>query len=137
MIFPITRRKFLIACVTLMCFGNTRQVSSTNKKSNSDLAYFLTLLLPDLFYQKDGARIIGQQYLKHAPREADINVLLQFILPGRVEQFAKMATEYPKELGRLILLRQRQDFVSDRIVSVRGWIFSETEARLFALAALT
>jgi hypothetical protein len=42
----------------------------------------------------------------------------------------------PGKLRELLLLQQRQDFKHGRIANVKGWILSETEVRLCAMAAL-
>lgn len=76
-------------------------------------------------------RAIGQAYLKHAPQENDKERLIA-LLSGDVTRAPEDGAG--DDAGRLLRGRIRQDFEEDRTVSVKGWMLSVTEARIYALA---
>ena len=91
-----------------------------------------TLVLDAAAALKDDpdVRAIGQAYLKHAPQENDKERLIELL---------SVVTRAPEDgagddAGRLLRGRIRQDFEEDRTVSVKGWMLSVTEARIYALA---
>lgn len=76
------------------------------------------------------AGLLGREYLATVPWEADREVLRR-LLPRLDHREA--AGDAPGEpLRRWV----RDDFDAGRVVSVRGWLLSRTEARLCALVAL-
>lgn len=88
-----------------------------------------------LFRHPDSARRIGRAYLAERPAEADADRLRMLIaqdVPGLVH-----AGIAPAALRRAVAARQHRDFAERRTVLVRGWLLSQTEARLCALATLT
>jgi hypothetical protein len=92
--------------------------------------------LAALLQDPQSAGVVGRAYLREAPREADVPTLVQLVaggLPGGV-QVVNRATD--NQLRELITVRIREDFAEDRTVTLQGWIVSQTEARLFAVAAL-
>jgi hypothetical protein len=75
----------------------------------------------------EGARRIGQAYLDAHPGERFDRTRLQAdLLPGGWS---------PEAAGRL-RARAARDFRDGRLFVHRGWRLSDTEGRLFALAAL-
>jgi hypothetical protein len=82
--------------------------------------------------------MIGQEYLRCVPEENNVDVLVDLICsPGRGEQRELMYSGDRKALRAILSSQQRDDFANDRTVKVQGWILSDTEVRLCALAALT
>ena len=81
-------------------------------------------LLPEL--DTEGARRVGEAYLKGHPG-LDAQRLQVELLPGGWSR------------GNAAKLRARaaRDFREGRLFIHRGWRLSDTEGRLFALAALT
>ncbi len=75
----------------------------------------------------ESARAVGAEYLRSTPEERDPALLAQRLASG----LAPGAPLRP-QLARRI----RADFEQERVVSLRGWVVSRTEARLCALAAL-
>lgn len=76
----------------------------------------------------EGARAIGRAYLEGEPGERDP---------------AQLAARLAESLGGGapwsrddVLARVRRDYDEERVVLVRGWLLSRTEARLCALASL-
>ena len=85
----------------------------------------------------DSAAVVGRVYLAGHPAEADRDRLA-----ARLEQALRCQDCDPAQAEadqlRAALARQiRADFAAARVVSVDGWVLSETEARLCGLAALS
>lgn len=93
--------------------------------------------LVEVFFHsnKEHAAIVGRAYLSHAPLEASTAVLLDH-LRSSPEQWQRLSEEDATELRKWFHCRQREDFAEGRIVKIHGYMLSETEARLCALAAL-
>jgi hypothetical protein len=93
--------------------------------------------LANLLDGRESARAVGFAYLRTLPRpEATALALvdaLALALPGG---HRALATAGKAELRELVAARTAADFGEDRTLRLRGWILSETEARLCALAAL-
>lgn len=92
--------------------------------------------LAGIFRHRDSAARIGARYLAQHPGEADIGRLVSRILPDPDQRRQAERSDPPDVHG---LLRQRiaADFATARTACVEGWILSETEARLMALAHLS
>ncbi len=78
------------------------------------------------------ATMLGREYLARCPEEADIGVLLAALdsctadgMPGSKEMGAQ-------EQRR----REALDFASGHVVELSGWLLSQREARICALASL-
>ena len=101
-----------------------------------------------LFHHQPSARAIGSTYLQRYPQEANIRVLLKHVVAdasgnfpgsssnGLSRRHDRMNKARDRELMDLLQRRIRQDFSEEKVVKLRGWILSATEARLCALAAL-
>jgi hypothetical protein len=81
------------------------------------------------------AAVVGREYLKIAPREADAAVLRHLIGDDRA-MAAATGRASARAMREHLRTRARQDFEDGRIVTLQGWILSVTEARLCALVAL-
>ena len=92
--------------------------------------------LANFYADKQSAKIIGLEYLRSVPSEANAGLLIDLICSFAREQRAEFAQADKQKLRELLLLRQHQDFELERVVNVRGWILSKTECRLCGLAAL-
>ena len=77
--------------------------------------------------EPEGARLIGRAYLAQHPGKLDAARLTADLLPGGWT---------PQAAARL-KVRVARDFRENRLFVHRGWRLSDTEGRLFALAALT
>ena len=80
---------------------------------------------------------MGKEYLRCFPVQADPHLLTHQLCSRVCEYPEKLLKENREDLRRLLQVRQREDFATDRIVIVQGWLLSETEAQLCALIALT
>jgi hypothetical protein len=86
-----------------------------------------------LFEHQDSARIVGLEYLKKNPQEANVHLLQDRIIAGFTGGYTALAQASDSTIRKLIEERVRQDFETDQIVKLQGWILSATEARLCAL----
>jgi len=91
--------------------------------------------LQRFFAHAESARAIGKHYLMLMPEESSLNHLTALICrtPENYVHFAETNTD---KLRMLLAAQQREDFTNGRVVMVHGWILSETEARLCAIASL-
>jgi len=96
----------------------------------------LLMALANFFVHKESAKVIGRAYLQRVPEESEVSRLVAGICSLQVEQHTECAKAAPKRYRDLLLQQQQQDFEHGRVVSVAGWILSQTEARLCALATL-
>ncbi len=89
------------------------------------------------FYGDRGAaEQVGFEYLKRFPREDDVTRLVRRLAGSRARQSKWEALSAdPAALAAALRARHRADFAEGRIVVLRGWVLSQTEARLCALAA--
>ena len=92
--------------------------------------------LSNFFVHKQSAELIGREYLRLRPNESDKTLLIDLIRACELGRFSTSGRIDTKELRNFLAIKQREDFEQRRIVNIRGWILSETEARLCALAAL-
>lgn len=88
---------------------------------------------PGVFRHPDSARRVGAAYLRERPHEADAERLRALLVESLPLPDRKMAGPAAR---RAFAAAQRQDFADRRTVLVQGWLLSQTEARLCALAAL-
>jgi nitroreductase len=82
------------------------------------------------------ARAIGAEYVSTRPREASAAALVAAVAAGVAGGRRTLETVSDGELRALLEQRTSGDFAEGRTVTLRGWILSETEARLCALASL-
>jgi hypothetical protein len=80
-----------------------------------------------LLVAPEGARRIGQAYLAQHARALDAARLAADLLPQG----------WTPQAGARLKARAARDFRENRLFTHRGWRLSDTEGRLFALAALT
>jgi hypothetical protein len=85
--------------------------------------------LLDLLGDARVVRDLGLEYRQQVPAENDALVLARAILP-------MAADDAPAALGAQVADLVQRDFADGRIVTVRGWILSVTEARQCALFSL-
>lgn len=87
----------------------------------------------------DRYRLVGREYLRAAPEEADSGRLAALLgLPGSpaVRPDARAVARWLDVDRRRIAGEIREDFAAGRVACLRGWRVSETEARICALVTL-
>ena len=132
----VTRRHCLRMFLGVGAILLLRRTDAFDTMSNSSTDHLLSAKLANVFHDRKSATVIGLEYLRSTPMEADPRQLTNLICSrwqGRYDDVAHADTARIKEL---LLRQQREDFEKGRIVNVQGWILSETEARLCALTAL-
>ena len=132
----ITRRTFLYLGTILSTVGLSGVARALAGSIGLDATTRLAYRLVHLVGNKDSARIVGLEYLHRRIHEADAQVLVFRIL-GVDPRRHPLADHPDLKVRRAIFSAlKREDFRDGRIVPLRGWMLSETEARLCALVAL-
>lgn len=83
---------------------------------------------------RTNAALIGMKYLRKNPSENNVSILsesLDFIASSELVAVDDI------ELVRLYTERVSRDFEWGNVVDLEGWVLSKTEARVFALLALS
>jgi hypothetical protein len=98
--------------------------------------------LASFFASRASARTVGQEVLSAlaqppAGEPPDGAALVGRLVRGRRREWDALAQAGPEALAGRLRAQHRDDFERDRLLSVRGWLLSETEALLCALAALS
>jgi hypothetical protein len=88
------------------------------------------------FTDPESARAVGRQYLESSPDGPDADTVLDRLVGPRLREWEALAASDPDRLVQELRLQHRSDFAHERVVAIRGWVLSETEVRLCALAAL-
>ncbi len=91
--------------------------------------------LSAVFRNAASARSIGAAYLQLVPNEAEPGLLVKLLCPTKEAQ-CDLMLEGPDALRSRFSRQRREDFANGQTVLVRGWVLSETEARLCALTCL-
>jgi hypothetical protein len=90
---------------------------------------WLPLVVADL----DAAASLGRTYLDQHLDSRDPEALVRELERAARSEFASAEPARTAETLRALVLRE---FAEGRVVSVKGWILSRTEARLYGLASL-
>ncbi|KPK38872.1 MAG: hypothetical protein AMJ69_07200 [Gammaproteobacteria bacterium SG8_47] len=85
--------------------------------------------------ERTAAARIGRDYLLARPDEANVTVLLDRIDAALTHQGKTAVTGSAPDFA-LLDGAVRSDYAENNVVSVRGWILSSTEVRVYALLAL-
>lgn len=133
-----TRRTFLLR--TLAFIGaafSLRAPSTFAGTSRPGARHSLAAKLIACVEAKKSAEIVGLEYLRAFPAEGNAEQLASLIGSGLSKPSQSLARASRKEIKSLLTRQQRDDFAADRIVNVGGWVLSCSEARLYALVALS
>jgi hypothetical protein len=134
-----SRRQFLVTPIWLglSAFIRPYQVWGviTERRRHNSFSSSSSRLVKILRH-KESARIIGLEYLRTAPKEADAQILVHLISLGFIENQQDLYDADTERLREFLRLRMRQDFEGGQIIKLKGWMVSVTEARLCALTAL-
>jgi hypothetical protein len=131
-----TRRQVLRVLLGLGAVCLVRRADLLTVDQGEGVDQLLSEKLTSLFHHKTSAAMIGLEYLRSRPNEADARQLTRLICSRWPGQLDERTFADARNIQKILLRQVREDFDKDRIVHVRGWILSETEARLSALAAL-
>lgn len=92
-------------------------------------------MIMSLFGDRRAAATVGRAYLAQRPEERNAPRLLARVLETDSGASA-MPSLAAADLHAWLRQRSRADFAAGRTVWVEGWLLAQTEARLYALAAL-
>lgn len=85
--------------------------------------------------ERKALRTIGSAYLASLDERPTAEQIAAGWFPSETERRRALALK-PQRLAQHVADRTLEDYRHDRVVSVRGWLLSETEARFAALTAL-
>jgi hypothetical protein len=97
----------------------------------------LTSALLGFYADRGPAATVGAAFLERFPDEDDPTRLVRQLAgsASRQREWESLAAADPETLHEALRAGHRADFAAGRIVLLRGWVLSQTEARLCALAA--
>jgi hypothetical protein len=93
--------------------------------------------LARLFPNPRSAHRLAAAYLDIFPEDRDLGVLMDHLRRRDKALAAALDNGGLRRLRRLVALNVRDDFFRGHTVRIDGWLLSQTEARLCALAALS
>jgi hypothetical protein len=132
----LSRRDFLkvavVAAVSLFVREQVPGLQALQRAQQTRLPMRLAGLLTHI----ESAKVVGAAYLQQRAHEADVRLLLDQITSSPAAGDIALFGGPDRQLHQLLDRMIREDFGADRVVNLRGWILSETEARLCALAGL-
>jgi len=132
----ILRRRFLTLMFWVGALGLCRPPGAWATGRRRSVHEPAAARLVGLLASKESAAIVGREYLRRVPGEANVELLLGSICsawPGRGAELLETNTE---RLRALLPLQRREDFEHGRVVNVGGWVLSATEARVCAMTAI-
>jgi len=132
-----TRRTFLRTLALLGAVLYVRVPSVFAGTSRPGARHSLAAKLIACVDAKRSAEIIGLEYLRTVPAEANAEQLTSLICSRLSKPYGDLARANRKEIKSLLACKQQEDFAADRIVNVGGWVLSRSEARLYALVAIS
>ncbi|MFN8233365.1 MAG: hypothetical protein U0V56_07805 [Actinomycetota bacterium] len=129
-----TRRGFLVAAggaVAVLAVRTGPWKALVAYRSPSDAERLVGMLT-----HVESARVVGRAYLREVSRKRSVEGLVAEIASGLPGGRSSVRGTSDADLRRIVSASIRGDFAREANVTVQGWILSETEARLCALAAL-
>jgi hypothetical protein len=127
------KRRTFIATTSIAAVG--LPVAYYIKKRISKGNPLTTTELLSHFCDERELREIGAAYRSLVPAENEKQKLADLILTD--EGGKKLSTSDWSDIEDLVTKKVHEDFVSSRIIIVKGWVISTTEARQCALYSLT
>jgi hypothetical protein len=126
--FDAGRRRLLIAAagITISAAIGPRVLGLILERL---VAADIAPVLRELVIHRESAIQLGRAYLRAHPHEAGATELTSLILGGRGVPSGDEAASVSASM--------HADFKAGRVVTVDGWIVSRTEARLYALCAVS
>lgn len=131
-----TRRHFLPFLLVSSLGTFLSPAFAWRRSSDAYSRVTLAALLAAVAQDSDSAKVVGREYLRHHPAEANAAVLVERIFLGDVQRRAEFVQASVEERRALVGQLIREDFAQGRIVQVRGWMLSYTETRLCAIAVV-
>ena len=84
-------------------------------------------------YIPQSARAIGHAYLEATPEEGTIDMIVSAIIQSN--RAGRHGFDRKSDADILVSLKNQisEDFISDNVIQLNGWVLSRTEARLCAI----
>jgi hypothetical protein len=133
---PQSRRQFVILLLSASSLAPVWSGSASLAAAIEPASRHAAKLVTRFFGHPESARIVGAAYLGTRPDQVDVGGLLSDLFPSAACG-ARGGPESTRDFCIEFDERRRLDFESGRVVSIAGWVLSETEAKLCALAALS
>jgi hypothetical protein len=95
----------------------------------------LEAMLASFFDDAAAARAVGEVYLRETSATDDPAELVGRLAGGQENEWRRLAVDDPKALRERVRERHRDDCAAGRVKLLRGWVLSDTELSLCALAA--
>jgi hypothetical protein len=135
----ITRRQFVAAACVL---GVVPVIASFPWPSGTAVDQprsieFSSARLTTSIANRESAAVVGNAYICAMPSEQSADVIVRSIFRDLAIDFNTLSSLTQPRIEELLSLCIREDFAQSRSVNLNGWILSCTEARLYALVALT
>ena len=127
----LSRRKLALALLGTYAFA-ARSIARAGHFSSDTRS--LPDALVDTLTEQSSAESIGRAYLGNTQESVNIETLIEGIL-GTRELVAEFEAADMDTRRRIIQTEVQKDFSQGRTVAVDGWLLSETEVMLCALAA--
>jgi hypothetical protein len=124
----------LLTCFSLGTIATPWVKNQLNPQPENPLEAAVEAELLSVFSSLKSAKFIGEKYLKTANRTFDRHQFLAELCTHCQPNGSAPSIE---QLRSGLRSRQQQDFAEGRIVELDGWMLSETEVKLCALAALS
>ena len=131
-----TRRHFLPFLLVSSLAPFISPVFAWRRSSDTYARVTLAALLATFVQDTGSAKVVGREFLRHHPAEANAAVLVDRIFLGDAHRRAEFVQASAEERRALVGQLIREDFAQGRIVQVRGWMLSYTETRLCAIAVV-
>lgn len=131
------RRSFLVSFLSMlgiMIFFPNRLMARLGQPGVS--ADEIESVWTQNFVNKKSAIIVGQEYLRCFPEEANRTLLVKLLGAPLDKKRSRTLTADRDGARRLLQERIRNDFECSQTLRIQGWVLSRTEARLCGLAAL-
>lgn len=132
----LSKRKFLnmLLASAAGCFLPFGLATAFKKGTSTTEA--LVQQLANFFESKESARLIGVEYLNLYSSECNCELLVNRLFSDNRERQMEFLAGDRSRQRHLLIQQQREDFRLGRVAQVHGWVLSETEVCLCALAAL-
>lgn len=133
MSYTLMKRRTFIATTSVAAVG--LPVAYYIKKRISKGNPLFTTELLSHFCDDTELKAIGKAYLSLVPAENEKQKLSDLILTDADGK--KLSTSNWSGIEDLVAKKVHEDFVNNRVMIVKGWVMSTTEARQCALYSLT
>ena len=131
------RREFLRLLSRLCLVGISQSLFLSRVFAKNDPTDRLCDKLSKAYECLESARVVGREYLRIVPEEAQKKILLDLVCRGSTSNKAKLLSSDIPTMRKLLQQSIRKDFETGRTVFINGWMLSQTESRVCALTVVS